>query len=74
MNDTAQVKVQNQIEVQADSKTTVTAEVDKIIVGGISAFTAVIGLWSVACFVSAMFQAGGPLKLVAGYFSALAGL
>jgi len=74
MNDTTLTKVQDQIGVQDASGTTVSTEVDKVIIGSIAAFTGVIGLWSVACLMSAMFQAGGPLQLVAGYFRALAGL
>ena len=74
MNDTTLTKVQDQVGVQDASGTTVSTEVDKVIIGSIAAFTGVIGLWSVACLMSAMFQAGGPLQLVAGYFRALAGL
>lgn len=74
MNDTTQVKAHNQVDVREDSGTTVSTEVDKVILGGIVGCTAVIGLWSVACLTSAMIQAGGPLQLVAGYFRALAGI
>jgi hypothetical protein len=74
MNDTALTKVQDQVGVQDASGTTVSTEVDKVIIGSIAAFTGVIGLWSVACLMSAMFQAGGPLQLIAGYFKALAGM
>jgi len=74
MNDTALTKVQGQVGVQDASGTTVSTEVDKVIIGSIAAFTGVIGLWSVACLTSAMFQAGGPLQLIAGYFKALAGM
>jgi len=31
-------------------------------------------LWSGACIVSAMFQAGGPFQLVAGWFKAVSGM
>ena len=67
-------KQQGKVRVQDDSQTTVSAEVDKVIVGTLMAFAGVIGLWSVACLMSAMFQAGGPFGLVAGYFKALAGM
>ncbi len=73
MNDTL-TKVQAQVGVQDASGTTVSTEVDKVIIGSIAAFTGVIGLWSVACLMSAMFQAGGPLQLITGYFKALAGM
>jgi hypothetical protein len=74
MSDTAYTKLQSQTAAQDKSETTVSAEVDKVIIGTVIAFTGVIGLWSVACLVSAMFQAGGPLQLLAGYFKALAGM
>jgi len=74
MSDTAFAKSRSQVKVQDKSKTTVSAEVDKVIIGSIAAFTGIVGLWSVACLASAMFQAGGPLQLVAGYFRALAGM
>ncbi len=74
MNDAVLTRIQSQTGVQDKSGTTVSAEVDKIIVGSIAAFTGIVGLWSVACLTSAMFQAGGPLQLIAGYFKALAGM
>ena len=74
MNDTALTKVQDQVGVQDASGTTVSTEVDKVIIGSIAAFTGVIGLWSVACLMSAMFQAGGPLQLLKGWFSAISGM
>lgn len=74
MSDTAQTKLRSQTGVQDKSGTTVSAEVDKVIIGSIAAFTGVIGLWSVACLVSAMYQAGGPLGLVVGWFRAVSGM
>ena len=74
MRETAYTKLQSQSGTQDKSKTTVSAEVDKVVIGTVIVFTGIIGLWSVACLVSAMFQAGGPLQLLAGYFKALAGM
>lgn len=74
MIDTAQTKLQSQAGVQDKSETTVSAEVDKVIIGTVVAFTGIIGVWSVACLVSAMFQAGGPLQLMAGWFRAVSGM
>jgi len=74
MSDTAQTKLRSQTGAQDKSGTTVSAEVDKVIIGSIAAFTGVIGLWSVACLVSAMYQAGGPLGLVVGWFRAVSGM
>jgi len=74
MIDTAQAKLRSQAGVQDKSETTVSAEVDKVIIGTVVAFTGIIGIWSVACLVSAMFQAGGPLQLMAGWFRAVSGM
>ncbi len=74
MSDTAQTKLRSQAGVQDKSETTVSAEVDKVIIGTVVAFTGIIGIWSVACLVSAMFQAGGPLQLMAGWFRAVSGM
>jgi len=74
MSDTAQTKLRNQADVQDKTETTVSAEVDKVIIGSIAAFAGLIGVWSVACLVSAMFQAGGPLQLIGGWFRAVSGM
>lgn len=74
MSDTVLTKAISQVQVQDDSRTTVSTEVDRVIIGSVAAFTGVVGLWSIACITSAMFQAGGPLNLVTGYFKALAGM
>ena len=74
MSDTAQTKLRTQAGVQDKSETTVSAEVDKVIIGTVVAFAGIIGLWSVACLGSAMFQAGGPLQLMAGWFRAVSGM
>lgn len=74
MSATTIAKSNSQVRVQDKSRTTVSAEVDKVIIGSIAALTGIVGLWSVACLTSALFQAGGPLGLAAGYFKALAGM
>lgn len=74
MSNIALSKTRSQAGVQDDSRTTVSAEIDKVILIGIAAFTGIIGLWSVACLVSAMFQAGGPFQLAGQYFKALTGM
>ena len=74
MSDTILSKQQSQTRTQEDSTTSVSTEIDKVIIGSIAAFAGVVGLWSVACLMSAMFQAGGPLQLAGGYFKALAGM
>ncbi len=74
MTDTILTKQKSQTAVLDQSTSAVSTEIDKIIIGCIIAFTGVVGLWSVACLASALFQAGGPLGLVGGYFKALAGM
>ena len=74
MSETGRTKQQSRSRIQENTQTTVSAEIDKVIIGSIAAFAGVVGLWSVACFLSAMFQAGGPLQLAGGYFKALAGM
>lgn len=41
------------------------------VMGGTSAL---IGLWSVACFVGAMISGSGPLGLAGSWFSAITGM
>ena len=74
MSETGLTKQQSRPKIQESTQTTVAAEIDKVIISSIAAFAGVVGLWSVACFMSAMFQAGGPLQLAGGYFKALAGM
>jgi hypothetical protein len=74
MSDTILTKQQSQTGTLDQTKSSVSTEIDKVIIGSIAAFAGIVGLWSVACLMSAMFQAGGPLNLAAGYFKALAGM
>ena len=74
MSATTLTKQQSQTRTLDQTKTSVSTEIDKIIIGSVAAFTGIVGLWSVACLMSAMFQAGGPLGLAVGYFKALAGM
>ena len=60
--------------VQESANTNVSTEVDKVIIVTIAAFAGLIGVWSVACLVSAMVQAGGPLQLIGGWFKAVSGM
>jgi hypothetical protein len=74
MSERILTKEQSQSSVQDRSQTTVSAEVDKVIVGSVAAFTGIVGLWVAACLVSAMYQAGGPLQLIGGWFKAISGM
>ena len=74
MSDATLTKQQSQTGTLDKTKASVSTEIDKVIIGSVAAFTGIVGLWSVACLMSALFQAGGPLGLAAGYFKALAGM
>jgi hypothetical protein len=74
MQDTALSKQSSKTGVRENTQTTVSSEVDKVIIGSIAAFAGLVGLWSIACLGSAMFQAGGPLQLLKGWFSAISGM
>ncbi len=74
MTDATMTRVQSKSKAADKSKTTVATEIDKVIIGSVAAFTGVVGLWSLACIGVAMFQAGGPLQLVGGWFRAVSGM
>ena len=74
MSERVLTKQQSQGRVQDQSQAAVSAEIDKIIIGSIAAFTGVVGLWSAACIVSAMYQAGGPVQLIGYWFKAVSGI
>ena len=74
MQETVRSKQKTRSTVHGNTKTTVSTEIDKVIIGSIAAFAGLVGLWSLACIGSAMFQAGGPLQLVGGWFKAVSGM
>ncbi len=74
MGNTTLTQQKSTVGVHDATKSSVTTEIDKVVIGSVAAFTGVVALWSVACLFSAMFQAGGPLQLVGSYFKALAGM
>ncbi|AGF78754.1 hypothetical protein UWK_02213 [Desulfocapsa sulfexigens DSM 10523] len=74
MSEATLTKQKGQARTHEQTTTSASAEIDKVILGSVAAFTGVVALWSVACLMSAMFQAGGPLQLVGSYFKALAGM
>ena len=74
MQETVLTKQKTNVTAQENSRTSVSTEIDKVIIGGIAAFAGVVGLWSIACLASAMFQSGGPLQLVGSWFKAVSGM
>ncbi len=74
MQETVLTKEKQKSSTQASSTSSVSTEIDKVIIGTIAAFAGLVGLWSLACLASAAFQAGGPLQLAGGWFRAISGL
>ncbi|AGF78753.1 hypothetical protein UWK_02212 [Desulfocapsa sulfexigens DSM 10523] len=74
MDDTVLTKQKSKSTVQDSTTSSVSTEIDKVIIGSIAAFAGVVGLWSIACLASAMFQAGGPLQLAGGWLKAVSGM
>ncbi len=74
MSEATLTKQNSQTRTHEHTTTSASTEIDKVILGSVAAFTGIVALWSVACLMSAMFQAGGPLQLVGSYFKALAGM
>ncbi|MEN8199978.1 MAG: hypothetical protein ABFR63_07880, partial [Thermodesulfobacteriota bacterium] len=65
MSDTILGKQQSRTGAIEQDKSTVSTEIDKVIIGTVAAFAAIIGLWSFACLASALIQAKGPIGLAA---------
>lgn len=76
MSDRTLVAERNQNKVQEISRADVSTDVvvDKIVIRSVAAFAGLVGLWAFACIGSAMFQAGGPIQLVRGWFRAVTGM
>ncbi len=74
MSNETLTKVQTKSRAAETSGTTASAEVDKVIIGSIAAFTGVVGLWSLACIGVAMYQSGGPFQLIGAWFKAVTGM
>ena len=76
MSDRTQTAERNQSRVQENSRADASTEVvvDKLVIRSVAAFSGLVGLWALACLGSAMFQAGGPIQLVRGWFRAVTGM
>lgn len=74
MKETVLTKQETRSTTLEGSRTSVSTEIDKVIIGSVAAFAGVVGLWSIACLGSAMFQAGGPLQLAGSWFKAISGM
>jgi hypothetical protein len=76
MNDRTLVAERNESKVQENSRADASTDlvVDKIVIRSVAAFAGLVGLWAMACLVSAMYQAGGPMQLISGWFKAVTGM
>jgi hypothetical protein len=74
MSERILTKQRSQGRVQDRSQTTVSAEIDKVVIASVAAFTGIVGLWVVASLGVALYQAGGPFQLVGAWFKAVTGL
>ena len=53
---------------------TVETEISKVTVIAITAVSAAIGLWGLACFIGGMIASGGPLAFIGSWFGAVSGM
>ena len=65
------------IKSQSKSRETSKAAVDSVSRGSIVTMgvaSALVGLWAVACLVSAMAGSGSPIELIRSWFGAVSGI
>ncbi len=65
------------IKSQEKTRETSNAAIDSVSRGSIITMgvaSALVGLWAVACLVSAMIGGGSPLALIKSWFSAISGM
>lgn len=76
MSDRSSVAERSQSVIKETSRTdsSTGVVVDKVVIGSVAAFTGVVGIWVIACLISAMYKAGGPIQLIGGWFRAVTGL
>jgi hypothetical protein len=76
MSDRTQVAERNQSRVHENTRVDASTEVviDKVVIRSVAAFSGLVGLWALACLGSAMYQAGGPIQLISGWFRAVTGM
>ena len=72
--ETTRTQTRTRTNTAATTTLTTSDKVNGAIIASAFAGTAIIGLWSLAALVGGLIAAGGPLGLVKGYFSALAGI
>ncbi len=66
--------IKTQVRTGTRANTSVSAEISKAGVYTLTAASAVIGLWGLACFVGGLVASGGPFALVGNWFHAISGM
>ena len=74
MSDRTLVAERSKSRIQVDTDAATELAVYKVVIRSVAAFAGLVGLWAFACLGSAMFQAGGPIQLVRGWFTAVTGM
>jgi len=72
-NQDATVSIKTKSQARTGASVNIEAETSKGTMIAMAAVPAVIGLWAVACFASAMIASGGPFSLAKNWFAAVAG-
>ena len=67
-------RVKEQVKTTATTSSDSVTEVSRVGIVTIAAFGAIVGLWSVACFVGGMVASGGPLAFIGAWFKAVSGI
>ena len=62
------------ISSRVKEQTSVETEISKVTVVALTAVSAAIGIWGLACFVGGMVSSGGPLAFIGSWFSAVSGM
>ena len=62
------------VETKTTEQTTVETEISRITVIAITAGSAAIGAWGLACFIGGMVASGGPLAFIGSWFRAVSGM
>ncbi|MFZ5767063.1 MAG: hypothetical protein ACOY4H_15915 [Thermodesulfobacteriota bacterium] len=71
-----EITVQTKKRTSTDSATRIesNAEISRAALMALSAPSALIGVWSLACLVGALVASGGPVALAQSWFSAISGM
>lgn len=66
-----EIQVSNKVNAKTES--VANAEISRVAVTAISIFSAVIGIWAVACMVAGISNSGGPVNLLSSLLKAIIG-